>query len=75
MKLEEVLNDALQAEFCKEQGYDGLHQEGNKVIAFNYEVIESYYGHSLIEPCITDVFTLEELEEWKNLKEVMYHNI
>lgn len=75
MKLEDVLNDALQAEFCEEQGYAGLIQNGNQVNALSYEVAVSESGDYYHKLVVKDVFTLGELEEWKNLKEEMYRQI
>lgn len=75
MKLENVLNDALQAEFCEEQGYAGLIQQGNQIKALSYELAISKSGDYYHKLVTKDVFTLDELEEWKNLKEEMYYNI
>lgn len=75
MKLEDVLNDALQAEFCEEQGYAGLIQNGNQINALSYELAISESGDYYHKLVTKDVFTLDELEEWKNVKEEMYYNI
>ena len=71
MKLENVLNDALQAEFCEEQGYAGLIQQGNQINALSYELAVSKNGEYYHKLVTKDVFTLDELEEWKNVKEQM----
>lgn len=62
--INDLMNLALQNEFCKEVGVDDLDIYNGRVIALNYECTESYYGHMLIQPVAVGEYSIEEIQRW-----------
>ena len=63
--IDELMNPALQEEFCKQVGAEELMVYENHVIATVEECTECYYGRMLLQPAIVGEYSFEEIESWK----------
>ena len=62
--------DEVLAEFCDDRGYDGVDVYKNTVVAYNEDVVENYYGQSLLCPIIKKQWAIEGfynvVSDWYN---------
>lgn len=62
--INDLMNEALQAEFCRQEGLDGLTIYNDHVVGYKTECIESYYGHCLFQDVIAGEYSYEEIQRW-----------
>ncbi len=63
--IDELMNPALQEEFCKEIGAEDLEIINGHVVATVMECTECYYGNMLLQPVIVGEYSYDEIESWK----------
>ena len=69
MTINDIMNLALQKEFCKQVGADDLELVNDSYVrATKEEVTECYYGNMLIQDVIVGEYSLDEIHNWMDLE-------
>lgn len=63
-QISDLISDELKALFCEEHNYEDIDLYDGHIVVLEYQTIEEYYGHRLIEPVIVYGFPISVIEEW-----------
>lgn len=63
-KIGDLMNGALQLEFCAQMNHDRIDLYNGCVVGINTECTESHYGRKLFQEYIAGCYSMEEIQRW-----------